>query len=119
LGRILAPIQDRRGFGNEDLVERILKKLKEEGLIRHFFRTEHGSRLDRHGIDFEVVKNDSSHVIIDVKSSRCQVDEFNKKKELFKDNRRYDGVFAVLVKSDYLVDDQPLKEELRRILGIE
>jgi hypothetical protein len=118
IGRVLVPIQDQRGFNNEDIVEKILAELREEELIRHFYRTERWSRSDRHGIDFVVVKNDSSRIILNAKSSQRKVDEFNERKERFKDNKRYDGVYAVLVKTDYLVNDRPFKEAIKKILGL-
>lgn len=119
IGRTLIPIQDRRGPNNEGLVGDILVELKEEGLIRHFFQTEPRSRQDRHGRDFVVICNDSSRIIFQVKSSQRNIEKFVKKIDKFKDNRSYEGIYCVLVKTDYLVDDRPLRKEIKHILRID
>jgi len=116
--RILVPIQDRRGPGNEAIVGRILEDFRVRGIIRSFYRTKPFSRQDMMGIDFLVIKNDSSRIVIQVKSSRHNAEKFTKKGEKLKNNNRYDGVYCVLVKTDYLVNDQPLRDELENIVSI-
>lgn len=115
--RFLAPIQDQRGFNSEAIVERMLEDFKQQGLVRHFYRTEHYSPQDRRGIDFIVIRNDSSKIILQVKSSQRNIDKFVKKNAELKNNK-YEGLFCILVKTDYLVDDQPLREEIKKILDL-
>jgi len=118
IDQTLRPIQDKRGPDNETMVGKILEEYKQQGLIRHFYRSDRGSRQDRKGIDFMVTRNDSSRIILQVKSSQRNIEKFIKKGEELKNNR-YDGLFCILVKTDYLVDDQPLRDEIKNIVSIE
>lgn len=113
----LREIQQKRGELNESLIGSILSDLMKQGPICHFYSTRHYDKKDRSGIDFVVVKNDGSRIGIQAKSSKWNVKKFVEKRTLTEGKNIWDiWCHVILVKSDYLVDDQPLRRELLEIV---
>ncbi len=62
----------QKGIVSEYLVSLVLRKLKEEGVIKDFFQTKRYSSLDLRNVDFEIVLVNGKHFFfpLQVKSSR-------------------------------------------------
>lgn len=109
----------KTGDTSEDVVERILKELKEQGKIRHFFRTKNYDRLDRMGIDFMVTLWDGDKTAIQVKGSEMGIRKFEKQREEHNyKNALGVPVFVVKVVPEHIVHPEFLEARILKELEI-
>lgn len=96
------------GQKNEKRIKTALERLKKEGEIHDFYKTQRSGELDRRGIDFQIYPEADWLINLQVKSSELR------RKEHVKD---YGKTIPCVVVNDSM-DDRQLAEEVKRILGL-
>ncbi|MDP2934189.1 MAG: hypothetical protein Q8N59_00240 [bacterium] len=115
----LRQIVIKRGNDNERIIGSILESFKQQGLIKHYYSTEHWSKKDRSGIDFVVRLWNGAEIGFDSKSSLRGVREYEIKR-LKKGNNIWDiKTFPICVTSECYVNDAPLKGKIKEIIESE
>ena len=54
MSRVLGLLKNIKGQRSEDNVDRVLKQLKRDGIIKGFTRSQHLDEHDRRGVDFNI-----------------------------------------------------------------